>query len=48
MTDEEIIERIQKLPEEKIAGTHLNEKRIGGLLKRYRNLHNSDSGEYIL
>lgn len=48
MTDQEIIERIQQLPEEKIANTHLNDKRLGALLKRYRALHNSESGEYIL
>jgi hypothetical protein len=44
MSDEEILERIQNLPEDQIAHTHLNEKKIKNLLKRYRGLNNGDSG----
>jgi hypothetical protein len=42
------MERIQQLPEEQVANTHLTPQRIGALLKRYRSLNNSDSGEYIV
>ena len=44
MKDQEIIERIQKLPEEQIEGTHLSQQKIGGLLQRYREMHNANSG----
>lgn len=48
MSDQAIMERIQQLPEEQVANTHLTPQRIGALLKRYRTLNNAESGEYIV
>ncbi len=48
MSDQAILERIQELPEEQVANTHLTPNRIASLLKRYRTLNNSESGEYIV
>lgn len=48
MSDQAILERIQQLPEEEVAHTHLTPQRIGSLLKRYRVLNNSESGEFIV
>ena len=48
MSDQEIIGRIQTLPEEQVAGTHLSQTKIAGLLKKYRNLNNAESGEFVL
>ena len=36
MSDEDIINRIQQLPEDQVSGTHLTHNKIKGLLKRYR------------
>jgi hypothetical protein len=36
------------LPEEQVNSTHLNERKIKGLLKRYRDANNGESGEYVL
>jgi hypothetical protein len=44
MSDQEILDRVQNLPEDQIAHTHLTEKKIKNLLKRYRGLNNGDSG----
>ena len=48
MSDQEIINRIQQLPEEQVSGTHLSHSKIAGLLKRYRDLNNAESGEFIV
>lgn len=48
ITDEEIEKRLQTFPEEQIAGTHLNDKKIKILLKRYRTANDSSTGEFIL
>jgi hypothetical protein len=48
MSDDDIIKRVQSLPEDQISKTHLNEKKIKNLLKRYRDLNNAETGDFVL
>lgn len=48
MPDQDIIKRIQQLPEEQILGTHLTQTRIAGLLKKYREMNNAESGQFVV
>ena len=48
MSDEEILERLQSLPEDKVKGTHFDAESTKRRLKLFRKLMDSSTGEFTL